>query len=433
MMCIVSALVGLAAVSGARTRRGGQLETAEPYVQTLSNFMNTQYTGDFVIGGQHIAGIFDTGSFELLVRSTKCAACKHPTPAFDAKKSSTYKNNGTVVQHVFGSGPCISESGYDDVQVGPMKAKGQHIWEITRHQIPVMDQAKFAAIVGIGPHFAPGNTEKTLLMSYGVEEFSICLERGSGNPGHLTWGPASPAKKAQMVSVPVEGKLHWAAKMTSIGFDKKATSFLDSKQKSVSVNPCANGCAAIVDSGTSLIAAPTAALMQLSEQVGPIHEDCSNLHELPMLKFTVGDKHFELPPHAYVMRVKGAVMQANNVWDVLFFKPQLKKVDMCIPAFMQIDMNSQMGPVWILGMPFFRYYHTSFDRTNKQMHFAAAGNNCEPMPHSANKTALLSMGVNRAEDFDPTDIDIDAIVPPTLSSMLEPHGKTGKSMGVVDV
>jgi len=430
MMKIV--MVGVAAVSAARVRRGVHAhKDTEPYVQELTNFMNTQYTGDFVIGGQHMAGIFDTGSFELLLRSTKCAACKHPTPPYDSSKSPTFEKNGSTVQHVFGSGPCISESGYDDVQVGNMVAKHQHIWEITQHKIPVLDQAKFAAIVGIGPHFAPGNSEKTLLMNYGVDEFSMCLERGSGNPGHLTWGSPPASKKAAMVSVPVEGKLHWAAKMTSIGFDKKATSFLDSrKQKVVSVNPCENGCAAIIDSGTSLIAAPTSALMQLSEQVGPIHEDCSNLHELPMLKFTMGDKHFELPPHAYVMRIQGAVMQANNIWDVLFFKPQLKKVNMCIPAFMQIDMNSQMGPVWIMGMPFFRYYHTSFDRTNKQMHFGSAGDKCELMPHSANKTALMSMGVNRAEDFDPTDIDIDAIIPPTLSSMLEPQGK---SKGVVEV
>merc|ERR1719498_1553530 len=259
--------------------------TTEPYVQELQNFMNTQYTGDFVIGGQHIAGIFDTGSFELLVRSTKCAGCKHPTPAYDAQKSKTFVKNGTVVQHVFGSGPCISESGYDSVEVGPLSSKRQHLWEITQHQIPVLDQAKFAAIVGIGPHFAPGNSEKTLLMNYGVEEFSICLERASGAPGHLTWGPQPQALKAKMASVPVEGKLHWAAKMTDIGFHKeapKAASLLASKKMT---NPCGKGCAAIVDSGTSLIAAPTAALMELSAQVGPIHEDCSNLHELPVLKF----------------------------------------------------------------------------------------------------------------------------------------------------
>jgi hypothetical protein len=400
----------------------------EPYVQKLDNFRNTQYTGHFVVGGQDLQGIFDTGSFELLVRSTKCAHCKHPTPPYDADKSPTFEKNGTTVQHVFGSGPCISESGYDTVSVGPMSVKRQHLWEITKHQIPVLDQAKFAAIVGIGPHFAPGNSEKTLLMNYGVEEFSICLERTSGAPGHLTWGPQPAEKKAQFATVPVSGKLHWAAKMTEVGFhkeEKKAASLLASKK---SGNPCAGGCAAIVDSGTSLIAAPTAALMELSEQVGPIHEDCSNLHELPVLKFKMGDRDFELPPHAYVMRIQGAVMQANNIWDVLFFKPQIKKVNMCIPAFMQIDMNSQMGPVWILGMPFFRYYHTSFDRKTKEMHFATASEDCTPMPYQANKTAMISMGVRRAEDFEPTDVDIDSIIPPTLSSMLIPNKN-----GVVEV
>jgi len=425
---VISAIVAFS-TSAARMRHGMRVRKSDgAYVQPLDNFMNTQYTGHFTIGGQDIMGIFDTGSFELLVRSTKCGACKHPTPAYDASKSTTFVKNGSTVQHVFGSGPCISESGYDTVTVGPMSQKHQHIWEITQHQIPVLDQAKFAAIVGIGPHFAPGNTEKTLLMNYEVEEFSICLERGSGKPGHLTWGPEPAAKKAQMASVPVAGKLHWAAKMTEIGFVKEApkgASLLSSKK---AANPCASGCAAIVDSGTSLIAAPTSALMELSEQIGPIHEDCSNLHQLPMLKFKMGDRDFELPPHAYVMRIKGAVMQANSVWDVLFFKPQLKKVDMCIPAFMQIDMNSQMGPVWILGMPFFRYYHTSFDRKTKQMHFATAGKDCEALPYSGNKTALISMGVHRVEDFEPTDIEIDAIIPPTLSSMLIPDKN-----GVVEV
>lgn len=427
---VISAIAAFSLASAARIRRGLRVQNkvADSYDQKLDNFRNTQYTGHFTIGGQDIQGIFDTGSFELLVRSTKCQHCRHPTPPYDAAKSPTYEKNGSVVQHVFGSGPCISESGYDSVEVGPLSVKRQHLWEITKHQIPVLDQAKFAAIVGIGPHFAPGNSEKTLLMNYGVEEFSICLERASGAPGHLTWGPQPTSLKAQMASVPVAGKLHWAAKMTDIGFHKEApkgASLLESKKMT---NPCANGCAAIVDSGTSLIAAPTAALMELSEQVGPIHEDCSNLHELPTLKFKMGDKDFELPPHAYVMRIQGAVMQANNVWDVLFFKPQIKKVNMCIPAFMQIDMNSQMGPVWILGMPFFRYYHTSFDRNKKEMHFATASEDCKALPYAGNKTALLSMGVRRAEDFTPVDIDIDSIIPPTLSSMLIPNKD-----GVVEV
>jgi len=122
------------------------------------------------------------------------------------------------------------------------------------------------------------------------------------------------------------------------------------------------------------------------------------------------------------MRVTGAVMEANNIWDLLFFKPKLRKLNMCIPAFMQLDMTATQGPVWILGMPFFRYYHTSFDRKNKAMYFAPAGKDCDPKPYSPNSTAFLSMDARRVEDFEPTDIDVDALIPPALSSMLE-NGK----------
>merc|ERR1719247_3402581 len=73
--------------------------------------------------------------------------------------------------------------------------------------------------------------------------------------------------------------------------------------------PCSgSGSAAIVDSGTSLIAAPGIALMQLSEQIEPIQEDCSNIDKLPGLHFVIGGKAFTLPPQAYVMRISGSLM-----------------------------------------------------------------------------------------------------------------------------
>jgi hypothetical protein len=387
----------------------------KPHVQVLQNYQNVQYFADFLIGGQKIRGIFDTGSFELIVRSTRCSSCKHPTTPYDRKKSTTYEKNGTVIRHVFGSGPCMSMMGYEEVNVGPMSTPHQAFWEITSHQIPVLDFAKFAAIVGIGPNFAYGNTEKTLLMSYGVDEFSVCLGKTSGSDGYLTWGPvASKAtKKAAFTSVPVIGEHHWVTQMTNVGFGEGTGVACSGNTP----------CAAIIDSGTSLIAAPGIALMQLSDMVGPINEDCSNLKELPHLHFNLGDGEiFTLPPAAYVMRINGAVMEAESIWDLLFFKPKMRKVNMCMPAFMQLDMISQFGPVWILGMPFFRYHHTSFDRVNKQMHFAKAGPKCNPEPYPSQKgnaTSFIATRTYSGIDFEPNDVDIQALIPPTLSSMLE--------------
>jgi len=308
-------------------------------------------------------------------------------------------------------------SGYDNVDVGPLHSKNQSFWEIIDHNIPVFDQAKFAAIVGIGPSFGYENTETTLLMSYGVEEFSICLQKPRNAEGFLTWGPVtSEASKKEgfFASAPVMGSHHWATSMTNVHFGP-AGGLLTGPR-----GPCqGTGCAAIIDSGTSLIAAPGIALMELSKQIPPINEDCSNLHALPTLHFNMGGKDFELPPQAYVMRITGATMEANNVWDILFFKPKVRKLNMCMPAFMQMDMMSEHGPIWILGMPFFRYYHTSFDRRDQKMHFATAGPGCEPLPFNKTGTVFLQGAPGVEDAFAPMDVHVDQIVPPTLSSQLD--------------
>jgi len=391
--------------------------------QVLHNFGDMQYFADFNIGGQQIAGIFDTGSFELLVQSTRCEHCARPVAHYDRLKSKTYTKDGRTQQHVFGSGPCMTMAGYDTVSIGPMSSPHQAFWEITDHNIPVFDTAKFAAIVGIGPSFGYENSEKTLLMSYGIEEFSICLQKPYGSDGYLTWGPVATeeTKANDFVSAPVMGKHHWATQMTNVHFGPEGGLLTGPR------GPCqGTGCAAIVDSGTSLIAAPGIALQELSSQIGHIMEDCSNLHTLPTLHFTLGGQDFTLPPRAYVMKVTGAMMEANNIWDVLFFKPKVKKLNQCMPAFMQMDMMSQHGPIWILGMPFFRYYHTSFDLRNQKMHFATAGPGCEPLPFKANRTALLAMP-GAEEDFKPMDVEVDQLVPPTLSSQLDfPFGTDGE-------
>jgi len=394
--------------------------TVKPFKQVLHNHMNVQYFADFKIGGQEIAGIFDTGSFELLVRSTRCDHCAHPTPPYDHEKSSTYVENGTMTQHVFGSGPCRSVLGFETVTVGPLEAKKQAFWEIVAHRISVLDTAKFAAIVGIGPNFAYGNKQDTLLMSYGIDEFSVCLQKPRGSPGYLTWGPDENLQKSEVATAQVHGKHHWATRLHNVSFGRT------NPNQTLAQMPCGGtGCSAIIDSGTSLIAAPGVALMQLSQQIPPIKEDCSNLHELPSLNFVIDGHNFELPPQAYVMRITGALMEANDIWDILFFKPKIRKLDMCMPAFMQMDMMSAQGPIWILGMPFFRYYHTTFDRTRQAMHFAVAGPDCEPKPFKSNHSqSLITFG---SRDSDPLDVEIDALIPPTLSGMIDyPYDNNGE-------
>merc|ERR1719188_1787 len=62
-------------------------------------------------------------------------------------------------------------------------------------------------------------------------------------------------------------------------------------------------CAGLVDSGTSLLMLPTAAVDQLMEEVNSLHPNCSNINELPHFSFKLDGKTFTLPPDSYIAEV----------------------------------------------------------------------------------------------------------------------------------
>jgi len=221
-----------------------------------------------------------------------------------------------------------------------------------------------------------GETE-TLLEKSGIDEFSICLQRDSKPSQKDTWPPgwlkfnAPPSANADK-KVQVVGKIHWGVKMSAFGIPGKTP------------NLCANapGCGAIVDSGTSLIAAPRVILEQFAPIFQKINLDCSGMEDLPDIQFTLGEDTFSLPPNAYVMKVTTAEMDPS-LWDWLMGTPKVQVKDECVPAFMPMDKVSQFGPIFILGMPFLRYYKTTFVRSSPpQMYFDKVNSYCDVIPDS---------------------------------------------------
>jgi len=258
------------------------------------------------------------------------------------------------------------------------------------------------------------------MQSAGIDAFTFCLSRhGQNASGHFKIGPsqkALPYNTAGFQSMTVVGKVHWGVLMTSITVPGINVA-----------NPCNPSCGAIIDSGTSLIAVPPSAGDLVSALKAMIKPDCSNIDSLPVIHLTLGGVPIELPPRAYVIKASMLGLRIPldpvGVWDFIWNGPTTTVVDQCTVAFMTIDKGSQFGPVWILGMPFMRYYYTVFERSTKKIHVAKTSPHCE-VPYHGPHVLLNTTGIpgvtshiavkdaSKAqfapEDFLPTWVDLKA-------------------------
>lgn len=354
----------------------------------LRNVNNMQYIGAIDLGGQELSVIYDTGSWELIVLSTLCAHCTSKSPVYDPSQSRTFGNgDGYTARHVFGSGDVLGKHGLEAVRVGnatsPFFAADVPFWQVVDHKVQNWQgDNEFSGIVGLGASaYTPNmgqsglevfSSDRSVLEKVGVNTFGICLEHGSGAagapPGWLMMGHSieSAANSNDFAHIPVIGQFHWAVQMNK----------LDASGWGKSV--CEPSCAAVVDSGTSLIGAPSAALEALKPLFVQIHEDCSNINELPDITFFLGGQRFALPPAMYVLRRHATVeVPSDSPWDALWGSSKSQKVTRCVPAFFRLDVDAEShGPTWILGMPFLRAYYTVFQRKPPQLHISTATASC---------------------------------------------------------
>jgi len=153
---------------------------------------------------------------------------------------------------------------------------------------------------------------------------------------------------------------------------------------------CGRGCVAVLDSGTSLISAPSHALQGLELLLPELQRDCSNFEELPDLALELDGRLVTLPPESYVLRLGGRFVDALSVWERLHIKPNLTVPDQCFYGFLNMDAHTDFGPLWVLGMPFFRIFHVTFglapDAKDRRVWLAEASDKCDPLPLRLNRS-----------------------------------------------
>ncbi|KAK9074152.1 hypothetical protein SSX86_006749 [Deinandra increscens subsp. villosa] len=262
---------GLSMEGTARRNFGmhGNLRNSDVDIIALKNYMDAQYYGEIGIGTppQKFTVIFDTGSANLWVPSSKCylsLACFFHSK-YKASRSSTYKKNGTSAAIQYGTGAISGVFSQDSVTLGDLVVKEQDFIEATREPGITFLAAKFDGILGLG--FQEISVKGAVPVWYNmvnqglVQEpvFSFWFNRhvDEEEGGELVFGGVDPNHfKGKHTYVPVTQEGYWQFDMGDVLIGDRTTGF------------CSGGCAAIADSGTSLLAGPTTIITQINHAIG---------------------------------------------------------------------------------------------------------------------------------------------------------------------
>lgn len=262
-------------------RRGNLGDSQDTDIVGLKNYMDAQYFGEIGIGTppQTFTVIFDTGSSNLWVPSSKCyfsVPCYFHSK-YKSSQSSTYRKNGKSADIHYGTGAISGFFSEDNVKVGDLVVKNQEFIEATREPSVTFLVAKFDGILGLGfQEISVGNAVPVWynMVKQGLVKepvFSFWLNRKTDDDegGELVFGGVDPDHfKGEHTYVPVTQKGYWQFDMGEVLIDGETTGY------------CAGGCAAIADSGTSLLAGPTAVVAMINHAIGAtgvVSQECKTV------------------------------------------------------------------------------------------------------------------------------------------------------------
>jgi len=347
-----SPAVALAQEDGAAPALGVGVGEGKSENIAIKDYSNAQYYGEVMIGTppQKFTVVFDTGSSNLWVPKVACRNCGYwfingGKSKYDEAKSSTFQKDGGDFHIQYGSGDVRGFFSVDHVTLGAdIVVRDQKFAEVEDAGGLGMGyvMGKFDGILGLAfddlalgdatPVFQNAMNQNTV--AYSVFAFDL----GDQRDGELTIGGYDDDKFTGDISwIPISEPKYWLVDVDDI----KAGSFSSG---------ATNG---VVDSGTSLITGPKAAIQAIASSVGATSNllgqytiDCGRVSALPDLEFVIGGKTFAVPG-------KELVIQASGI---------------CLFGLMALDIPK--GPQWILGDVFMRQYYTIFDVGNKRVGFA---------------------------------------------------------------
>lgn len=315
--------------------------------------VDNQYYGVISIGTppQNLLVAFDTGSSNLWVASTYCQspACTNHQ-LFNPSQSSTYSSNNQQFSMWYGSGSMTGILGYDTVTIQGLSIQNQELGLSVTEPGNFFYDAQFDGIFGMAYQSLSAQHATTAVQGLIQQNlipqplFSFYL---SGQSGELILGGVDTSLySGQIYWTPVTEQIYWQVGIDEFSINGQASGW------------CSQGCQAIVDTGTPLIAVPQQYLATLFQDIGAqegqdgqYYVNCNNVQNLPTITFTISGYTFSLNPSGYILQINGY----------------------CVAGFESTYLPSRNGqPLWILGEVFLRQFYSVYDFGNNQVGFAVA-------------------------------------------------------------
>lgn len=316
----------------------------------VKDYMDTQYMAEIRIGtpAQEFMVIPDTGSSNVWVYSGKCwtspACYTHNT--YKEGKSKTFVKEGSDFELHYGSGGASGFISKDTVGFGDLVAKEFAFGEVSSVSGISFLASQMDGILGLAwdkisvggwPTFFEGEE------SSADHSFSFYLSHLENESYIIAPGVDTSLYTGDLFYHPVAEEMYWSLQMDDLKVNGE----------SVGGKIGAGEIYGVIDSGTSLIVGNFDLINPILLKIGKIKSDCSNLDELPELKFVFNGKTYSLSGRDYVLQITQGGQTA------------------CTVGLMGANLPEGF-PYLIIGDVFMRKYYSHFDYDNKRVGFAFA-------------------------------------------------------------
>jgi hypothetical protein len=327
--------------------------------QPVNDYDDLEYLGNITIGSgnnQQFVVVLDTGSANLWVPDTTCAASCNGKSKFVSANSNTYTRNGQAWSITYGTGSARGFLGVDTVRFGSVGTNQLVVPTTTFGQATTIAaffaQDPIDGILGLAfQSLAVDNVVPPLInaINQGLLDapiFTVYLQRKGGaenvRGGIFTYGGLDTQNCGDIIAYqPLSSATYFQFRMTTIAVGTFTSS---------------TGWEVISDTGTSFIGGIPATVRSMATAVGATYDSFNQIYAMsctanpPDVIITIGSNDYRITAADYIV-------------DVGYGDGR------CAFAIFPFD-SAGFSVQWILGDPFIRPYCNVYDIGQRRIGFA---------------------------------------------------------------